>query len=344
MPNNFTPKTILKLNEDTTKGLDAGPRPECGVLGVGEVDRGVALLVVDPNVGGPVVALVAGVAGAEDPGVVPPVHDQTLPGPGVGRGSEQCGEVVASLLGRGDQGRQQRLQGAGAVIGAFLGASQRLGSGAAVTAADRAGRCPAGPLLGFVGGPALDVKVESTDVGDDPAGAQSWLPVATDIDRGPPRLVGLLGEGKVGLGGIDRFDLAPEDVAQVPGKSPQGRVVQVVAAARQVARQHLGHVSVGQIVGIDKLSWRHRRGAHRAAEGGGDTGREVPALVQDLPGEVSDVVLVAGAIAAAAGLDRVVQQPLRGQVGQLDALGGQRAGNIHPRAALVVGRGVRLLD
>ena len=67
-----------------------------------------------------------------------------------------------------------------------------------------------------------------------PPAPSRGFPSRRTIDRGPPRLVGLLGQGKVGLGGVDRLDLAPEDVAQVPGKPAQGRVVQVVAAARQV--------------------------------------------------------------------------------------------------------------
>ena len=195
-----------------------------------------------------------------------------------------------------------------------------------------------------MGGPALDVEVEGADIRDDSRGAQSWLPVATGIDRGSPCLVGLLGQREVGLGGVDRLDLSPEEVAQVAGKPSQGRVVEVVAAAGQVERQHLGYIQVGQLIGVDQLRGCHRGGAHRAAQRGGDTGREVSGLVQHLPGEVSDVVLIASAVAAAAGLDRVVQQPLGAQISQLDALGGQGAGDIEPRAALVVRRGTGLID
>lgn len=66
----------------------------------------------------------------------------------------------------------------------------------------------------------------------------------------------------------------------------------------------------------------------------------MPALVQDLPGQVPDVELVAVAEVAATGLGGVVQQRLGGKVREGDALAGQRTGDVETGAAPVVRRGL----
>jgi hypothetical protein len=66
----------------------------------------------------------------------------------------------------------------------------------------------------------------------------------------------------------------------------------------------------------------------------------VAALVQHLPRQVPDVELVAVAETVEPGLGRVVQERFGGEVGERDALAGQRAGDVEASTALVVRRGV----
>jgi hypothetical protein len=90
----------------------------------------------------------------------------------------------------------------------------------------------------------------------------------------------------------------------------------------------------------DQLGGCHGRCPKCTAQRRRDTGWEVAALVQHLPRQVPDVELVAVAETVEPGLGRVVQERFGGEVGERDALAGQRAGDVEASTALVVRRGV----
>lgn len=107
---------------------------------------------------------------------------------------------------------------------------------------------PSGPAFGFLGCPALDIDVEGPDCRQNCVRAQTRLPVAADLQDGPPALIIFRREGEIRLRGVDLPDPGPELSAQVRCDIPQSRIVNVMAAARQVSHEQCVNVRVGDVV------------------------------------------------------------------------------------------------
>ena len=237
------------------------------------------------------------------------------------------------------QGAQQRLPLPGAVVHAFLDTSFADPVAADVGVGDRARRHPDRPSPGFRGGPRLQVGVEGADRSQDGIEVAAAFAVGADRDLVTPPLVEIAVDAQVGLAGGELLDGRPEVAGQVPGQVVQRRVVQLGFASFQVSDEQVPDPGVADLVPVDQLFDRQPPVQQRGLQRRRPAGREVVHRVEHLPGQVPGEPAAGSARpqhqSLAAALPRVVQEGCGGQVGQRDALRGERDRDVEQRGPVV---------
>ena len=239
---------LLDPDPGRAKDFHGRPRPECGVLLVGEVPALAAAGLADVDAAG-------------RPGAAPlellPCDGKQAAGGEIAGGGDQFFGGFAQLLDGSHEGGQQRKLGPGSLVHPRLDSGPGL-LGRALSGPDRARRHPVRPPGRVVGGPAGDVFIEGFDedqlaaevharpdrsaVGVADPG-QAFLPGSRDLRRQMER---------VDAGMMD-FQVPPEQPAQVAGDRPERGVVEVGSPLGEVLRHQVPHGSAFDAVLADDL-------------------------------------------------------------------------------------------
>ena len=188
------------------------------------------------------------------------------------------------------------------------------------------------PAFGLLDRPALQVQVEAAHQAEHIFGVPADPAVGADVEPGAPLRVGVLSQPQVPLPWVDLHYGFPEDRGQVVGQAGQRRVVDLRLPPAQVVDQQIPDTPVAQLVAIDQLSRAECGPVQAGLQRVRRTGRKMPHPVQHVPHQPPPMAARRTGLhdrgPVAGGVDREVQQRLRGGVPQGNSLTEQHTGDV----------------